>query len=112
MVGKRTRFMATIERFGEKSAFKGGPQPTLLLKDVRIADTDELVADHLWFTKGKSWESFEPGHTIGFDARVSRYEKGYKGFRDDVWESPIQVDYRLERPTRIKKINHRCTEWD
>ena len=29
--GQRIRFTATIERFGEKSAFKGPPIPTILL---------------------------------------------------------------------------------
>lgn len=32
------------------------------------------------------------------------YEKGYKGHKDDVLNRPIERDYRLSRPTKIKKI--------
>lgn len=39
------------------------------------------------------------GKKIGLD-----YEKGYKGHKDDVLNRPIERDYRLSRPTKIKKI--------
>ncbi len=45
--GQRLRFMATVDRFGEKSAFRGAPMPTILLKDVRIAETKQVVTEHL-----------------------------------------------------------------
>ena len=99
--GDRLRFSAIIERFGEKPAYRGFPIPTLLLKNVTLLDTNKVVTDHLWFTKGKSWENFKVGDTIEFDARVTTYEKGYKGYRDDVFDSPIEIDYKLERPTKI-----------
>lgn len=41
---------------------------------------------------------------VEFCARVSAYEKGYKGHKDDVLNRPIERDYRLSRPTKIKKI--------
>ena len=31
------------------------------------------------------------------------YEKGYKGYRDDVYK-PIELDYKLSHPTKIEKI--------
>lgn len=100
--GQRMRFTATVERFGEKSAFKGAPIPTVLLKNIRILETDEQVTDHLWFTKGKSWEECVIGGIVEFDARVTTYEKGYKGYRDDVYDSPVKTDYKLERPTKVE----------
>ncbi|OED34513.1 hypothetical protein AB832_07390 [Flavobacteriaceae bacterium (ex Bugula neritina AB1)] len=94
------RFIATVERFGEKSSFRGAPKPTVLLKNVCILGTDKVVTDHLWFTKGKSWNGAVAGCTVEFDARVGQYEKGYKGYRDDVY-NPVSLDYRLERPTKV-----------
>lgn len=104
--GKRLRFSARIERFGEKSAFKGYTVPTLLLKNVKIIDTQKVITDHLWFTKGKSWDKSSVGDIVEFDARVTTYEKGYKGYRDDVYDSPIEIDYKLERPTKIKILKN------
>lgn len=63
-------------------------------------------SDHLWFdlTKGFSSADLSPGDVVEFCARVSAYEKGYKGHKDDVLNRPIERDYRLSRPTKIKKI--------
>ena len=38
-----------------------------------------------------------------FHARVTCYEKGYKGYREDVYK-PMKIDYRLSNPTKISKI--------
>ena len=43
-------------------------------------------------------------------ARVSIYEKGYKGYRNDVFDRPIEKDYRLSRPTKIKKIRKKSID--
>lgn len=99
--GQRLRFRATVERLGEKTAFRGPPIPTILLVDVRLLETGELLTDHLWFTRGKFWNGIVTGVTVEFDARIGRYEKGYKGCREDVYDAPITTDYRLERPTRL-----------
>lgn len=101
--GQRMKFIATVERFGEKSSFKGAPTPTILLKDIRISESNEIVTGHIWFAKGKSWKECKVGAEVTFEARVSQYEKGYKGYRDDVY-APISVDYRLERPTKVSVL--------
>lgn len=106
--GERMSFKATVERYGSKKAFKGPDLMTILLKDVIRTDTHEIVCDHLWFTAGKSWEGLVSGDQISFDARVSMYEKGYKGRREDVFK-PVTRDYRLERPTKVKKIPTQST---
>lgn len=100
--GKRLRFSATVERFGEKQAFRGPPVPTILLVDVRIRETGERITDHLWFTRGKFWAACKPGCRVVFDARVSEYEKGYKGRREDVYDCPVRTDFRLERPSKLE----------
>jgi hypothetical protein len=30
------------------------------------------------------------------------YEKGYKGYREDVYDAPVKTDYKLERPTKVE----------
>lgn len=76
----------------------------MLLQDVTL--DSKIVSDHLWFdlTKGFSRADLSPGDVVEFCARVSAYEKGYKGHKDDVLNRPIERDYRLSRPTKIKKI--------
>lgn len=101
--GQRMRFTARVERFGHKRAFRGPDIATVLLMDVKTQPEGKAVTDHLWFTRGKSWDGIQPGDVIEFDARVSQYEKGYKGHCLDVYE-PVTQDYRLERPTKIVKV--------
>jgi hypothetical protein len=73
---------------------------------------DKIVTDHLWFDLTKGFESADllPGDVVEFCARVSIYEKGYKGYRNDVFDRPIEKDYRLSRPTKIKKIGKKSID--
>jgi hypothetical protein len=72
---------------------------------VRALDDAAVAADHLWFPMTKAFEALGPltqGDVIEFDARVTRYEKGYRGRRVDVAiENPPAYDFRLSRPTRL-----------
>lgn len=104
-IGSKGRhvFTATFVRFGFRNGYIG-PVKTILLQDVTL--DSKIVSDHLWFdlTKGFSDADLSPGDVVEFCARVSAYEKGYKGHKDDVLNRPIERDYRLSRPTKIKKI--------
>lgn len=104
MIGIRSRFRGTVERFGSKRAYRGPDITTILLRDVVHEATGEIVTDHLWFTSGKWSASVKIGDTIVFDARVGEYLKGYRGRREDVY-SPMEVDYRLERPTKMRVVS-------
>lgn len=103
LIGERMTFEAKVERFGKKSGWQGREETTILLVDVLRTDTAEIVTNHLWFTAGSSWYLVEEGDRVRFDARVSGYEKGYFGRREEVYR-PCSVDYRLERPTKIRKL--------
>lgn len=96
-------FTATFERTGWKSGYKYDLQ-TVLLSNVMLGD--KKITDHLWFnyTKGFKEAGLKPGCKVEFHARVAKYEKGYKGWRDDVWDKPIETDYKLSFPTKIKVI--------
>lgn len=109
--GERMRFTGTVQRFGEKPAFRGPALPTVLLTNVCLYDSGQQVTEHLWFTKGKSWQACVTGSTVEFDARVTTYLKGYQGQRDDVYDAPIKMDYKLERPTRVvvKNVDHKTS---
>lgn len=104
-IGSKGRhvFTATFVRFGFRNGYIG-PVKTMLLQDVTL--DSKIASDHLWFdlTKGFSDADLSPGDVVEFCARVSAYEKGYKGHKDDVLNRPIERDYRLSRPTKIKKI--------
>lgn len=99
----RASFTGTFERIGTKSSF-GYLKQTVLLKDIKDS-AGKIVADHLWFnlTKGFASLGLSQGDTVTFDARVKKYEKGYKGYREDVYK-PIETDYKLSHPTRLAKL--------
>jgi hypothetical protein len=101
--GVRTTFRGTVAQFGMKSGYTGRDLPTLMLKDV-MDSTGNLVTDHVWFIVGKHLAALQlqMGDAISFHARVTPYEKGYKGYREDVYK-PIEIDYRLSNPTKITK---------
>jgi len=49
---------------------------------------------------GRQFGGRPPG---GFEARVTPYEKGYQGYRQFIYK-PITRDYKLSRPTKVKKV--------
>jgi hypothetical protein len=98
--GDRHKFFATVDRFGTKKGFKGrGTPPTICLKNIIC--NNKVVADHQWFTCGVGFAGLMSCDRISFHARVTSYEKGYQGRRDDIIDRPIRHDWKLSRPTRI-----------
>ena len=106
--GRRGEFRGTVAQFGTKSAFRGPDLPTMLLKDVKD-ETGQIVTDHLWMTVGKQLSrlNVQVGEEVVFVARVTRYEKGYKGSREDVFAAPPSTDYRLSYPTNVRRVKTR-----
>lgn len=103
MDGVRARFRARFERYGTKRAYGGRTERTLLLRDVVHIDSGELVTEHVWFNLSARWQALGDlgaGDVIEFDARVKRYNKGYRGRRWDVVSVP-SVDYKLAWPTKV-----------
>ena len=107
LTDRRAVYQATFERYGSKSAFRGPPLKTLLFKNVRVKDGDE-VADHLWFNDTVEFQaaSLEPGDVVEFTARASAYERGYFGRRDDV-EAGWGKDFKLSRPTKVTVLRRK-----
>jgi len=105
IVNKRRRFSATFSRFGEKPGWKGKTLTTVLLKDIK--DTSgKIVSDHLWFNLTKEFDNLtlKEGTVISFDARVKSYYKGYQGYREDVYDKPVEMDFKLSHPTKVQVV--------
>jgi hypothetical protein len=100
---ERTHFSAIFERYGTKSGWKGYPERTILLRNVR--NDIRVVADHIWFTMTKGFDALgelRQGDKVEFHARVKEYVKGYINNREDIDES--EIDYKLSHPTKISRI--------
>jgi hypothetical protein len=102
--GERKIFRATFERLGKKVNYKGYSEDTILLKNIVDASTNQLVADHLWFSYTVGFESIElrEGVVLEFEARVKEYTKGYVNRSLKIVER--KQDYKLSHPTKIKKV--------
>jgi len=102
--GERLMFTGTVERFGTAKNWHGYPERTILVKDIVFTDSENFATDHLWFKVGKiiSRMNLKEGDKIQFEARVSRYIKGYVNWREYIDER--QMDYKLNRPTKFKKL--------
>lgn len=102
--------MATFVRIGSKRNYKGYSEETLLLKDIQSTETKSVVADHLWFsyTKGFQSISLTPGAIIIFEARIKKYTKGYvnKSYGMD----QRREDYKLSHPTKMRLIDNMPTD--
>lgn len=105
--GQRRVFQGEFKRFGRKTHYHYGWVTTILLVDVIDVITKSLVTDHIWFTCGKRFDQLDlqEGDQVRFTARVTRYLKGYQGYRSDTDEEGYQeVDYRLSYPTKVEKV--------
>lgn len=104
--GERHRYFGVFEKFGTKSAYRGPPIQTVLLKDVKSISGD-YICDHLWFNYTKGFEKLgelKTGDLVEFDARSEMYAKGYRGRRSeeewDLYPEP-GFDYKLSFPTKL-----------
>lgn len=104
-MGLRKRFSAVVERFGKKINYKGYSEETILLKLIRDVESNEVVADHLWFTFSLAFQKAKiaEGCTIEFDARVKDYTKGY--VNKAIGINNRKKDFKLSNPTKIVVTN-------
>ena len=121
-VGKRMYFRARVDKFGVKSAFhalKFGAEHghrrsirkrrrrkavklnrTVLLKEIRIRDTGELLTDHVWVPRGAWSKKLEQNDVIEFYGRVDRYGKAVGNHL----LGQMEKDYRIKSPSRVSVI--------
>lgn len=96
---ERLTITATVKRYGGKHTVidKMGIdawEETILLVDVKDANTGDELTDHTWMKVGKRFLDLnaKTGDTIQLDARIDRYVK-----KDG-------IDYHFERPTKLKIV--------
>jgi hypothetical protein len=108
--GERDLYTGEFVRLGWKNGYKGMLR-TVLLKDVKDSNGN-IVTEHLWFNLTKGFEALDlqEGDIVEFRGRVEMYVKGYKGYRDDVYDKPLEEDWKLSRPTKVRKLNDRNLE--
>jgi hypothetical protein len=102
--GERKRFRAVFCRLGKKTNYKGYREDTILLQDVREAESLRIVTDHVWFSYTKGFEKIKltEGSVIEFEARVKEYTKGYVNMGFHLTKRTI--DFKLSHPTKIKLV--------
>ena len=102
--GKRKKFTAKFGRIGKKVNYKGYTEETILLQNIVDTETNDMVADHLWFsyTQGFIKASLKEGDILEFEARVKEYRKGYVNRNYKINNST--KDFKLSNPTKIVKI--------
>lgn len=88
---KRHTFIGRFERVGYKKRYRYY-QPMLLLTQVALSETGELITDHLWLNYTKGFLAL--GDLLQFDGRVASYVKGYFGTQQ-------KLDYKVERPSQV-----------
>ena len=107
--GKRLRFKGRVERFGLRNlpgTYRGFKKRTVLIVDLENEKTGEVIADHAWLDTGLWSKGILAGYVISFEAKVLKYEKGYKGFAHHkaFSESAIKMDYRLHKPSKMRVL--------
>lgn len=104
--GSLLHVIATYARCGERRAANNASE-TVLLRDVRDAETGELLADHMWFNRGRLWRSLDlrAGDRVEFYSRAIEYRTGYWGpNRVRQQEAPARRDYRLTPPAGLTVV--------
>jgi hypothetical protein len=103
--GERKKFLAVFSRVGKKTGYRGYSEETILLKNIKDQETNQLVADHIWFgfTKGFQEAGLREGNRVEFEARVKKYLKGYRN--PGVTKNHKTLDYRLSHPTKIRNLS-------
>ena len=100
-LGERKTFSGIFVKFGRKKNYHGYTEETIMLRNIIDLEQERLVADHSWFAYTKSFQQvvLVAGAQVKFEARVKKYEKGYKNARYKI--DNRTSDYKLSHPTKI-----------
>ena len=109
----RQCFEATIDRIGSKTNFHGFPEETLLLLDVNIKYTGEII-DHVWIGKTKNTEPlFDIAKSMTDKIKVSFYRKILEYRKcgqiyDGLKLVGEEIDYKIGYITNVEFLNRPC----
>lgn len=68
----RARFTAEVGDFRKKRVYQDIWKERILLKDVKMRDSDKLLTDQLWKDTGKWTHGLNVGDVIAFDAMLKK----------------------------------------
>lgn len=110
--GARVHVTAIYSRVGAREAMGRG-QETVLVRNVQDAETGLLLADHIWFNRGKVWRNIGlvPGDSVDFCARPIEYRTGYWGPNEvRQIDAPARREYRLTPPEGLRILSRERSE--
>ena len=101
---ERKRFKGEFVKKGIKPGYRGRSIETILIKNISLSDSSQILIDHLWFNNTKLFAQIElnEGDVVEFNGRCKKYIKKY-------WEgfyNPTRADYKISHPTKILKISN------
>jgi len=75
------------------------------VREALLALSDTVLMETLaeWLDGADEWLDWSDEYRNALGYRLQSYEKGYKGYREDVCK-PMEIDYRLSNPTKITKV--------
>ena len=80
-----------------------------MLKNIRVAETEQQVASHIWLNKVQGFwdieDNLKEGVEIEFFGRVDSYEKGWAGKKaEEYGYGNTESDWKISRPTKISIV--------
>ena len=110
-VGRRMTFVGIFWKYGTFSN-RIGTGRTILLRSVKDIN-GHTFANHVWINYTAGFDAvgeFKTGDLVHFEATVSEYVKGYMGGKiEGRLKRPLQVDYRLKYPRKVKLLQNNLT---
>jgi hypothetical protein len=104
--GRKVEVEAVYVRTGIRT-LNGRSFDTVLLRDVRSTQSGAVLADHLWFNRGRIWRraGLRSGDVVRFEARSIEYRTGHWGpDRLRRMEEPPRRDFKLTPPESLQVI--------
>ena len=110
-VGRRMTFVGIFWKYGAFSNRRGTGR-TILLRSVKDIN-GHTFANHVWINYTAGFDAvgeFKTGDLVQFEATVFEYVKGYRGGKiEDRLKHPLQVDYGLKYPRKVKLLQNNLT---
>ncbi len=103
--GNHYAFEGVVQRFGTKAKTDGIAKDTFMVKNIRLANKQTVICDHIWLYLKKDLNTVKLGDIIVFEAHITKYEKGYKGVKLESFR-PVEEDYHLYKIKNLKIVGH------
>jgi hypothetical protein len=96
--GKRIRVTGIFERYGSRFDSMGRTKKTVLLGDITLEGSSEVIAVHVWLQDAGLFAGLEGGEKVTFEAAVDKYKRHLREQGPD----KVVDAYGLYRPSDVK----------